>query len=378
MFIKTEEEGACKNCGKPTPYENIKIGYRQGCCTECTNIIRYGVDNVFKSEKIKQKIKQTNIQKYGVPNAFQNTEIQQRAKETWLQKYGVDNPSKNEDVKQKIKNTNKKLAPIYQKKAKETKLKKYGNAGYTNQEQARKTTKERYGEECYFLTEEFQQKYQETCLQRYGARNYKQSEQAMLLWQQQREQIEKEFNCTFYRDICNYEQLIRSNIPYLEKGGRFYILNEYIPYMEEFLSNCVSTPELRLKQFISTLIGDNIDVFFNCRTVISPLELDVYIPTLNLAIEFNGTYWHSNKFVQKEYHLHKSLMCRDKNIRLIHIYEFEDVEYQKQLLEQLILYNNDVYSKKDFNKNNLIKTIPQPEIIYKDNNIEIYGAGKLY
>ena len=71
----------------------------------------------------------------------------------------------------------------------------------------------------------------------------------------------------------------------------------------------------------------------------------------------------------------KSLLCREKNIRLIHIYEFEDIEEQKQLLKNLIL-GIDNYPKNDFNKNNLIENIPEPEIIYKD-RYTIYGAGPL-
>ena len=38
----------------------------------------------------------------------------------------------------------------------------------------------------------------------------------------------------------------------------------------------------------------------------------------------------------------------------------------------------DNYPKDDFNKNNLIDKIPQPEIIYKTDKYTIYGAGKLY
>ena len=37
----------------------------------------------------------------------------------------------------------------------------------------------------------------------------------------------------------------------------------------------------------------------------------------------------------------------------------------------------DNYPKDDFNKNNLIKNIPQPEIIYNDGRLIVYGAGKL-
>lgn len=36
-----------------------------------------------------------------------------------------------------------------------------------------------------------------------------------------------------------------------------------------------------------------------------------------------------------------------------------------------------MYNKEDFNKNNLIINVPEPEIVYKDDNYTVYGAGKL-
>jgi len=80
---------------------------------------------------------------------------------------------------------------------------------------------------------------------------------------------------------------------------------------------------------------------------------------------------------QINYHLNKSLMCKNQNVRLIHIYEFEDFNIQKQLLKDLIL-GQDNYPKDDFNKNNFNNKIPKPKIIYKDGKNTIYGAGKLY
>src|SRR5699024_9063560 len=35
------------------------------------------------------------------------------------------------------------------------------------------------------------------------------------------------------------------------------------------------------------------------------LELDVYLPDLNIGFEYNGTYWHSDRFKDKNYHLRK-------------------------------------------------------------------------
>lgn len=51
------------------------------------------------------------------------------------------------------------------------------------------------------------------------------------------------------------------------------------------------------------------------------LELDIYIPELRLAIECNGTYWHSEIYLKKNYHYNKSKRCEEQNILLINIWE---------------------------------------------------------
>lgn len=73
----------------------------------------------------------------------------------------------------------------------------------------------------------------------------------------------------------------------------------------------------------------NIDYVRNDRTMITPKELDFYIPSKNIAIELNGNWSHSTtsygKFtpVSPSYHLNKLKLCEDMNIRLIHLYEYE-------------------------------------------------------
>jgi len=62
---------------------------------------------------------------------------------------------------------------------------------------------------------------------------------------------------------------------------------------------------------------------YSTRNVISPLELDVYIPSKKVAFEYDGLYYHTENKVGKKYHLNKTNLCRDKGIRLIHIFEDE-------------------------------------------------------
>lgn len=196
-------------------------------------------------------------------------------------------------------------------------------------------------------------------------------------------QFEKEHQCIFANDLRQkygngwYHNNIVKFI-YMDSQTKFVAIND-VPKIIEYASikrphYSSSHAEKELVTFIKSFY--NGIILENLRKIIYPAELDIYLPNLGLAIEYNGCYYHSiERGTQKEYHLNKSLKCRKKKIRLIHIYEFENLEKQKKLLKDLIL-GNDNYPKTDFNKNNFLDKIPKPVKIYK-NGYTIYGAGRL-
>lgn len=98
-----------------------------------------------------------------------------------------------------------------------------------------------------------------------------------------------------------------------------------------------SQAESEIAKFIETLIGKDL-VIRNTQMVISPLEIDIWIPSKNLAIEFCGLYWHSEKAGKSRfYHKHKLNVCEQKGIRLIQI--FEDEWYHKRpIVEERLRY----------------------------------------
>lgn len=59
------------------------------------------------------------------------------------------------------------------------------------------------------------------------------------------------------------------------------------------------------------------------RNLIEPYELDIYCKERRLAIEYNGLYWHSDQFVNDDYHLSKTERCKEENINVIHVFEDE-------------------------------------------------------
>lgn len=100
-----------------------------------TNLARYGVENPFESEEIKEKIQQNNLDKYGVAYNSQRPEIISKIKQTNLERYGVEYVFQSPVIKEKIRQTNLEKygydgniaqAPVIQAKIQQTNLKKYG------------------------------------------------------------------------------------------------------------------------------------------------------------------------------------------------------------------------------------------------------------
>ena len=114
---------------------------------------------------------------------------------------------------------------------------------------------------------------------------------------------------------------------------------------------CISIKS-KIESEIYDFIKGNLstDVEFSNRKILSGKELDIYIPELKIAIEYNGLYWHSDMRLPNDYHLKKTLLCREKNIKLIHI--FGDEWLYKQDIVKSRLLNiigktpNKIYARK--------------------------------
>ena len=112
----------------------------------------------------------------------------------------------------------------------------------------------------------------------------------------------------------------------------------------------LSKGEMYIKEYIENL---GINVEERKRDIISPYEIDIYIPIIKLGIEFDGLIWHSDKFIDdNQYHLTKTQLCKEKGINLIHIFE-DEYKYKKNIvlnkLKHIIGENqklNKIYGRK--------------------------------
>lgn len=165
------------------------------------------------------------------------------------------------------------------------------------------------------------------------------------------------------KSICNGKYIIPNDFKYVNlktkirlicpKHGEWEILpkNLWNGHGCPKCSNTVSKAEEEIYKYVCGLIGEK-DVENRNREILDGKELDIYVPKLHIAIEYNGLRWHSEEFNKdKNYHLNKLIKCNEKGIKLIQIFEDEWIERQEIVLRKIkhILGFNDgekIYARK--------------------------------
>lgn len=139
-----------------------------------------------------------------------------------------------------------------------------------------------------------------------------------------------------------------------------------------------SKAEKELGNFIASF---GYEVLTNYRPIwLNGLELDIYVPALKLALEYNGGAYHHSSFDSSldfysssaksaNYHKNKYEICKQNQIDLIHIFDFEDFVVWKQNLK-LYLENKDSYK---INYEHITRVYSPRENV----NLIVYGCTKI-
>ena len=300
-----------------------------------TCLERYGVDNVFKFRNIKALIKEVNVEKYGTEFPSQVKEVKEKIKDTNIRKYGVENPSKLASTKNKIKETftkNYGVSNIF--KHKETmqsvydeNIKKYGTKIPIN---------------GIMLKSSMLTKMKKVLYESIIDRLINKSDCIPLFTVDEYVSTDKINKYKFQCKKCNtefYDHIDGGHLPRCLGCDPLITIGE-------------SKAEKEVVDYIKSLVGEN-TVIENDRSILDGLELDVYIPQKNIAVEYNGLYWHGEKNggKSKKYHLNKTELCYKKGIKLIHIFENEwthKKDIVKSKLKHLLQENTDksIYARK--------------------------------
>lgn len=122
-------------------------------------------------------------------------------------------------------------------------------------------------------------------------------------------------------------------------GKTFYRIPDTVLRKPDSCRHCnTSKGETAVCDLVMELLGkESTSIVCNGRGVLNGKELDIYIPTRNLAIEYDGLYYHSyEKLKEKEgklgvpaqsYNEWKTNECLKRGVRLIHIFEDEWLEH---------------------------------------------------
>ena len=94
-------------------------------------------------------------------------------------------------------------------------------------------------------------------------------------------------------------------------------------------NNGVSKGELEVLDWVRSLGFEASSKRFKFEYGSRPYQVDIFIPSLNLGIEYCGLYWHSGK--PRFYHQNKTQSCEKLGVRLITIFEDEWKSRQGQV-----------------------------------------------
>lgn len=323
----------CPICGNRLRFYNFTIGYQKYCSTKCSNSA---------PEKI-QKTKDICQEKYGGMGASSEV-LRSRMEKTCQKKYGVSNAFHSKEIRKRAQNTI---------------LERHGGFGNANKEAQRKykeTMVKRYGVENIMQNEEYKEKMRQNNLKKYGV------EYSWQLPHVIKSHIDSHHQMTYRNhpdiighdengnwickcphpdtcDKCQEKQFVIDKLLYRgRKKDGTEICPILLPKGEANIKN--TTTEL----FIQKILEDhNIEFETSNRKVIGPKELDIYIPSKNIAIEVNGLYWHNIDHKAEEDHLTKYQLCKSKGIRLISIWE-DWLKSHPDLVEDLVKKSLGIYN----------------------------------
>ena len=316
----------CAVCGEDIKPNNKgqQRPFCSGCCASRFNGIR-------------RKVEQNCLSKYGGSTPSCSDQVIDKMKDTCLYRYGEDNYGKTLDCLEKIKGTNQhKYGVNWSWEIEDVKYKVNSKLKDTI-DKANKTFIDRYGGRDKILQRENLEPLRDPSWLKYTYDEYGVEYICSLL-------------NTTYKTVYTY-------------------LHRYNIELDEMSS--ISHDEKNLANFIKEII----DVKVNSRNIIPPYELDIYIPEANIAIEYNGVYWHlEGQGKDKKYHLNKTLLCASKDIQLFHIFSSDDLDIWKCVIQNMLGQSQSLYARQT-----MIGEISSKEAkIFCDQNHLQGGIGSKY
>lgn len=384
-FVNDIQEIQLCNCKEHLSFIGFKNGYRSTCGKkECfvnkrreTCIEKYGVDNPKKSKEILLKEKEDIKAKWNGKHYMFDKNVKEKFNNTMIKNHGVEWAQQSIEISEKSKQTfslNINKEEIIANRSMVLSSKSSEEKEIIKNKKFKKLA-EKYGSVEVFYNS-LQNIIRENSLEKYGTDHHFSSKDV----------IEKRVSS--YKDnITNkIKNKLPNNIIYLNRKDNQNTTDSII---ELFCNNCQSNfeinrqhlkfriesnkeicllcnpilhgksgSELEVLEFITTNYKG--EIISNTKNIISK-ELDIYLPELKLAFEFNGLFWHSENYKDRKYHLDKTNECLSKGIQLIHIWE-DDWNFKGEIVKSIIL-NKIGISEKIFARKCQIKELTDNKLV---------------
>ena len=321
------EPPRCRACGMVLRIDNAREGkiYCSGKCasndkevrekTKATLVDRYGSTSIMGSEELKSRQHASMKEKYGSEFTMTSGVLNAKRNDTIRRKYGVDHYAKTDEFKEKMKSTC---------------LERYGVDSYSKTDEFRSNTSERHHKQSY---EFILKNWSEYVIPMFSVEEFDGIQKIGKIYR---------WKCVKCGLEFDYETTVT--------GFQREISNGYMP----MCPNCYprlktsSIPERELVGFIkSNYTGE---VITDTKKILpSKHEIDIYIPSMKIGIEFDGLYWHSETTgTEPDYHLKKTEESESIGIRMFHIFEDEWINH-KQIIQDRIMnilgQSNKIYAR---------------------------------
>lgn len=179
------------------------------------------------------------------------------------------------------------------------------------------------------------------------------------------------------RELVEFPKRILSDIYVKVRCANNHVHEQLVSNIVYQSNNCptcarslnVSKGELELLDFIKGKYTGWVET--NDRTILEGKELDIVLPDMSLAFEFNGTYWHQEEKTHAHYHKDKTDKAEANNYQLIHISDYLWATKQdivKSRIKQLLHSSEKIPARKT-----VIKQISFPREFLETNHLQ--GAG---
>lgn len=340
-----------------------------------TNLERYGFEYVSQVKEFKDKIRETNLQRWG-GYTYQSCVLMNKVISTNLERWGVTNSSCSETIKEKIKETNlekygghpSKTDSVKDKQKTTVKI-KWGvdNIMFLSQtkEILKKKMIEKWGVDSYFKTLKFKESklYDLSSNESYRKDNFiiaKNINYIRYLGNNL-----SEFTCDSNLD---HNFVINSDVFFSRISNNNNLCSVCYPI------NTKSIKEKKLLEFVSEIYSG--EIIENYRDV---LEIDIYLPDLKIGFEFNGLWWHSSKFKDKNYHYIKSKHFENNGIRIFNIWE-DDWNNKNDIVKSQIQNSINTSNHKIWARKCSISIISDTKLIRKflnENHIQGYTISSI-